>query len=77
MSAPTASANLDETDQTVAVSNIATISSPMVNETRGQFTNSNLKAPPSDLIGPAVSISGLRLSVRFPDRPRRALNQDG
>ena len=31
----------------------------MVNETRVQFTNSNLSAPPSDPIGPAVSISGV------------------
>ena len=31
----------------------------MVNETRMQFTNSNLSAPPSDPIGPAVSISGV------------------
>ena len=59
LSAPTASANLDDTDQTVAVSNIATLSPRLVNETRGQFTNSNLQAPPSDPIGPAVSISGV------------------
>ena len=59
LSAPSASANLDDTDQTVALSNIATLSSRLVNETRAQFTNSNLKAPPSDPIGPAVSISGV------------------
>ncbi|HLX46447.1 MAG TPA: carboxypeptidase regulatory-like domain-containing protein [Bryobacteraceae bacterium] len=58
-SAATASANLDNTDQTVAVSNIATLSPRMVNETRGQFTYSNLSAPPSDPIGPAVSIAGV------------------
>ena len=34
LSAPTASANLDDTDQTVAVSNIATLSPRLVNETR-------------------------------------------
>jgi len=59
LSAPSASANLDDTDQTVALNNIATLSSRLVNETRAQFTNSNLKAPPSDPIGPAVSISGV------------------
>jgi carboxypeptidase family protein len=59
ISAPSASANLLDTDQTLAVSNVVTISPRMVNETRGQFTNSSLKAPPSDLIGPAVSISGV------------------
>ena len=59
LSAPSASANLDDTDQTAAFSNIATISPRLVNETRAQFTNSDLKAPPSDPIGPAVSISGV------------------
>ncbi len=59
LSAPTASANLDDTDQVAAVSNIFTLSPRAVNETRGQFWNSNLQAPPSDLIGPAVSISGV------------------
>ncbi|HTU45394.1 MAG TPA: TonB-dependent receptor [Bryobacteraceae bacterium] len=59
LSAPTASANLDDTDQVVAISNIFTVSPRAVNETRGQFWNSSLSAPPSDLIGPAVSISGV------------------
>jgi hypothetical protein len=59
LSAPSASANLDDTDQTVSASNIATLSPHVVNETRGQFTNSSLAAPPADLVGPAVSISGV------------------
>ncbi len=59
LSAASASAGLDDTDQTVAVSNVATFSSRTVNETRGQFTRSNLLALPSDPIGPAVSISGV------------------
>jgi Carboxypeptidase regulatory-like domain/TonB dependent receptor len=59
LNAPTASANLDDTDQIVAMSNIFTFSPRAVNETRGQFWDSNLAAPPSDLIGPAVSISGV------------------
>ena len=50
-------ANLRDLDQTVAVSNIYTISSRTVNETRGQFTNSNLLAPVVDQVGPAVSIT--------------------
>ncbi len=50
-------ANLEDLDQTVAVSNIYTINSRTVNETRGQFTNSNLKAPVVDQVGPAVSIT--------------------
>ena len=59
LNAESASAALDDTDHSIALSNIATLSSKFVNETRGQFTYSNLKAPPTDSIGPAVSISGV------------------
>ena len=74
LSAATASANLDDTDQTVALSNIATISSRTVNETRGQFTRSNLKAPPSDPVGPAVSISGVASFGTLSGSPTARLN---
>ncbi|MCX6622898.1 MAG: carboxypeptidase regulatory-like domain-containing protein [Acidobacteria bacterium] len=59
LNAATASAGLDNTDQTLAVSNIATLSPRTVNETRGQFTYSRLAALPTDPLGPAVSISGV------------------
>lgn len=59
LSTVSAAAGLSDLDQTVAVSNIYTLSSRTVNETRGQFTNSNLHALPNDPIGPAVSISGV------------------
>jgi Carboxypeptidase regulatory-like domain len=59
LNAVTASAGLNDTDQTVAVSNVATLSTHSVNETRGQFTYSTLSALPTDPIGPAVSISGV------------------
>jgi hypothetical protein len=58
-SAASASAGLDNTDQTVAASNIASFSPRLVNETRAQFTRSSLQAQPSDPLGPAVSISGV------------------
>ena len=77
LSAPTASANLDDTDQTVALSNIATLSPHLVNETRGQFSNSNLKAPPSDPIGPAVSISGVGSFGTLSGSPTARLNKLG
>ncbi|WP_446742838.1 carboxypeptidase regulatory-like domain-containing protein [Silvibacterium acidisoli] len=54
-----AAAGLDDLDQTIAASNIFMVSSATVNETRGQFTNSDLKAPANDPVGPAVSISGV------------------
>ena len=77
LSAPTASANLQDTDQTVAASNIATFSSHLVNETRGQFTYSDLKAPPSDPIGPAVSISGVASFGTLSGSPAGRLNRLG
>jgi len=46
-------------DQTVALSNVNTISSRSLNETRFQFTHSRLKAPVNDVTGPAVNISGV------------------
>jgi Carboxypeptidase regulatory-like domain len=77
LSAATASANLFDTDQTIAASNIVTVSPRMVNETRGQFTNSNLAAPPSDLIGPAVSISGVASFGTLSGSPTARLNRMG
>jgi hypothetical protein len=59
LSAASASAGLGDNDQTVAASNILTLSPRTINETRGQFTYSNLNAQPSDPIGPAVSIAGV------------------
>ena len=59
LSAVSAAAGLSDLDQTIAVSNVYAISPRTVNETRGQFTNSNLLAPPNDAVGPAVSISGV------------------
>ena len=75
LSAATASAGLDDNDQTLALSNIATLSSRIVNETRGQFTYSNLKAPPSDSVGPAVSISGVASFGTLSGSPTARLNR--
>ena len=75
LSAVTASAGLDNTDQTIAVSNIATLSSRTVNETRGQFTYSNLHALPTDPIGPAVSISGVASFGTLSGSPTGRLNK--
>ncbi len=59
LSTVSAAAGLADLDQTIAASNIATLSPRTVNETRAQFTYSNLMAPPNDPVGPAVSISGI------------------
>ncbi len=59
LSAPSASAGLDNLDQTLAFGNTTTISGRTVNELRAQVAFSDLRALPSDPIGPAVSISGI------------------
>jgi hypothetical protein len=59
LNAATASAGLEDTDQTIAASHIFSLSPGTVNETRGQWTRSRLQAPPSDPDGPAVSIAGV------------------
>jgi carboxypeptidase family protein len=50
---------LSDTDQTVVVSNVTTVSSRTLNEARIQYTNSRLDAPVNDEVGPAVNISGV------------------
>jgi hypothetical protein len=50
---------LNDTDQTVQVSNVTTFSSRTLNEARFQFTNSRLHAPVNDEVGPAVNIAGV------------------
>ena len=51
--------DLNNRDQTFNASNIGTISSRTVNETRFQYSRSRLAAPVNDDIGPAVNISGV------------------
>ena len=58
-SAISASAGLANTDQTAAVSNVWSLNSRTLNETRAQYTRSNLAALATDPIGPAVGISGV------------------
>jgi Carboxypeptidase regulatory-like domain/TonB dependent receptor len=59
LSAPSASAGLDNVDRSVAVGYTATLSARTVNEMRAQVGRGNLSAPPADSIGPAVSIAGV------------------
>ena len=50
---------LSDTDQTVVIGNVTTFSSRTLNEARFQYTNSRLKAPVNDDVGPAVNIAGI------------------
>lgn len=54
-----ASQDIDNTDQSVAVNNSWILSPRTVLETRAQFAHGDLAAPPSDAIGPTVSIAGI------------------
>jgi hypothetical protein len=63
-----------DTNSTIAVSNIATLSSRTFNETRGQFIYDSLNAPPNDQIGPVVAISGVATFGRSTSSPTARLN---
>jgi hypothetical protein len=74
LNAPTASAGLDNIDHSVALGNTWTISERTVNETRAQFGYSDLEAPPTDPIGPAVSITGVASFGTSSSSPTRRVN---
>jgi outer membrane receptor protein involved in Fe transport len=59
LNAPSASAGLDNVDHSLAFGNTWSLSSKTVNETRAQVAYGDLKAPPTDPVGPAVSIAGV------------------
>ncbi len=59
LNAPSASAGLDNRDQTVALNNIFSIGHHTVHDTRVQFAYGDLEARSTDLVGPAVSIAGV------------------
>ena len=73
-SAPSASAGLDNIDQAVSFSNTLSLSSRTVNETRAQIVHSDLQAPPSDPVGPAVSIAGVASFGTLSGSPTRRVN---
>jgi len=75
LNAPTASAGLDNVDRSLAFSNTLTISSRTVNETRAQFAYGDLDAPPTDPIGPAVSIAGVASFGTLSGSPIRRVNR--
>src|SRR4029079_4971975 len=73
--APSASADLDNADHSVALSNTLTLSPRTVNETRFQFASGDLKAPPTDPVGPAVSIAGVAAFGTLSGSPTRRVNR--
>src|SRR5262245_44197202 len=67
--APSASSGLDSLDQTFAASAVLLLSPASVLELRGQIAKADLEAPPTDPIGPAVSISGIASFGRLSTSP--------
>jgi hypothetical protein len=72
--ATTASAALDNVDHAFAFSNTTSLSARTVNETRAQFTYGDLQAPPTDQVGPAVSIAGIASFGTLSGAPTRRVN---
>jgi hypothetical protein len=75
LNAPTASAALENIDHSIAFGNTWTISSRTVNETRAQFAYGDLEAPPTDAVGPAVSIAGVASFGTLSGSPTRRQNK--
>jgi hypothetical protein len=75
LSAPSGSAGLDNRDQAVSVSNTLTIGDRTVNETRAQFTYSDLRALSTDQVGPTVNIAGVATFGTFASSPQGRLNK--
>ena len=66
-----------DTNHTFAVSNIATLTPHIYNETRGQFIYDNLYAPDNDQLGPQVTISGIATFGKFTGSPTGRKNYLG
>ncbi|MGE0360977.1 MAG: TonB-dependent receptor [Vicinamibacterales bacterium] len=75
LSAPSGSAGLDNRDQAVSVSNTLTLGDRTVNETRAQFTHSDLLALSTDQVGPTVNIAGVATFGTFASSPQGRLNR--
>jgi hypothetical protein len=75
LSAPSASAGLDNSDHAVAFSDTWALSSRTVNETRLQFVRGDLRASPTDPVGPAVSIAGIASFGTLSGSPTRRVNK--
>ena len=50
---------LDDRDQTAAVGVLSSLTTSLINDLRVQYTRSRLDAPVNDIVGPAVTISGV------------------
>jgi hypothetical protein len=74
LNAPSGSTGLDNVDQSLAVSNVWTLSPNTVNETRVQVAHGDLEAYSTDQTGPQVVISGVATFGTFSSSPTRRQN---
>ncbi len=75
ISAPSASAGLEDVDRVVSFASTWSLSPRTVNETRAQFAYGRLDAPPADRVGPAVAISGVATFGTLSVSPQTRLNK--
>ncbi len=74
LNAASASQNLDNIDQSIAIGNVWTLSRNTINETRAQVSTSDLKGYAADQIGPQVIISGVATFGTLSSSPTRREN---
>ena len=74
LSAPSGSTGVENGDQSVAISNVLTLSTNTVNETRVQVARGDLEAYSTDLVGPQVTITGVATFGTFGSSPTRRQN---
>jgi hypothetical protein len=75
LNAPSASAALDNIDRSLAFGNTWSLSDRTVNETRAQLSYGDLRAPATDPIGPAVTITGVASFGTASGGPTRRVNK--
>jgi hypothetical protein len=75
LSAPSASAGLDNTDHALSFSDTWTLSGRTVNETRVQLAHGDLQAPPTDPVGAVVTIPGVATFGALSGSPTRRTNR--
>ena len=74
LNAPSGSTGLDNSDHSIAVGNVWTLSPDTVNETRVQLARGDLRAPSTDQVGPQVVIAGVATFGTFSSSPTRREN---
>lgn len=65
---------VQDSNHTLSMGNVATLSPRLINESRAQVSYDDLNAPPTDLIGPSVTIAGTAQFGRYAFSPTARLN---